>query len=48
MPDLGPYAAEVLLAYGGSLGALALLVAVSARRWRRLRAEAEQADQGRG
>lgn len=37
MPDLGTYATEVLLAYGGSLAALALLIAVSVAQARRVR-----------
>lgn len=37
MPDLGPYAGPVLLAYGGSLGLLAVLVAASVLRARQVR-----------
>ncbi|MFQ6552794.1 heme exporter protein CcmD [Aestuariibius insulae] len=47
MPDLGKYAAEVLLAYGVSLALLALVIGVSwwrARRVRRALAKVE----GRG
>ena len=36
MPDLGPYAVEVLSAYAGTLALLAALVAVSVLRARRV------------
>ncbi|PYE85441.1 heme exporter protein CcmD [Pseudoroseicyclus aestuarii] len=42
MMDLGRYAAEVLLAWGVGLVLLALLVAQSLRRARRVRAELER------
>lgn len=53
MPDLGKYAGEVLLAYGLSLAALALLAALVWWRGRRVRrqleaAEAEASGQGQG
>ena len=49
MPDLGPYAAEVLTAYAVSLGLIAGLVWLSlarAARLRRLLDEAEGRDRG--
>ena len=45
MPDLGKYAATVLLAYGGSIALLAVLVAaslLSGRRARRTLQEVER------
>ena len=39
MPDLGPYAVEVGLAYAGTLAAIAALVVLSIRRGRRVRAQ---------
>ncbi|WP_086052103.1 heme exporter protein CcmD [Pseudoruegeria sp. SK021] len=39
MPELGKYAGEVLSAYGISLALLAVLVAVSLARGRRVRAK---------
>lgn len=45
MPDLGKYAAEVTLAYAGSLGLLVALVALSvlqARRTKRMLDETER------
>jgi heme exporter protein D len=48
MPDLGPYATEVLLAYAGSLAALALIVGISLRRHARVRREVERAERDHG
>ena len=42
IPDLGKYADTVLSAYGASLLLLALLVVVSIRRGRKVRAEMKQ------
>ena len=45
MPDLGAYAVEVTLAYGGSLGLLTVLLAVSlaqSRRAKRLLEDTER------
>lgn len=39
MPDLGKYAVEVLSAYGAALALLLLLVLVSLRRARRVKAD---------
>jgi heme exporter protein D len=47
IPDLGPYAAEVALAYGVSLVLLLGLVALSWRRWRRLRDDIARAERDR-
>ena len=44
MPDLGPYAAEVLTAYGASIGLLAGLVVLSLARAARVRRRLEQAE----
>lgn len=44
MPDLGRYAFEVLLAYGGSLAALIAIVWISMVRARRIRETLEQAE----
>lgn len=44
MPDLGKYADTVLSAYAASLALLAILVAVSIWRGRRVRAEMEAAE----
>lgn len=44
MPDLGKYAATVLLAYGVSLGLIAVLVVTSLRRSARLRRTLAQAE----
>ncbi len=48
IPDLGRYATEVLSAYAVSLVLLALITALSVRRWRRLKAAVERAEAGRG
>ena len=42
MPDLGIYAVEILAAYGLSVGLLVLLIGVSVRRARKVRARLEQ------
>ena len=47
MPDLGPYAAEVLLAYAVTLVLLAALVWLSWRRHRAARRDTEQAERRR-
>lgn len=39
IPDLGKYATEVLAAYGVSIALLVLIIAVSIRRARRVRAQ---------
>jgi heme exporter protein D len=44
MPDLGPYAAEVLTAYGASLGLIAALVALSLARAARMRRRLDEAE----
>ncbi len=44
MPDLGRYAVEVGLAYGGSLLALVAIVWISVARARRVRAALEEAE----
>lgn len=46
MPDLGRYAAEVLLAYGVTAGAVGALVAVTLWQVRAARREAERAGRG--
>jgi len=46
-PDLGKYALPVLLAYGISIGAIALLVAVSLWRAARVRAALREVEQAR-
>lgn len=48
MPDLGPYAVEVLLAYGGSFVLLSGIVMLSLRRWRRFRDEMARVERGPG
>lgn len=47
MPDLGKYAAEVLAAYGVSIGLLMAVVLISWRQSRRMRAALEQAEERR-
>jgi len=47
MPDLGRYAAEVLSAYGGSLLLLALLVAASVWKSRKVRAQLDAVESRR-
>ena len=47
MPDLGKYAAEVLLAYGVTLTLLAGIVAISIARYRRMRQTLEDAEGGK-
>ena len=44
MPDLGPYAAEVLTAYGASIVLVAALVALSLARAARIRRRLEEAE----
>lgn len=44
IPDLGKYAVTVISAYGASLGLLAVLVALTVWRGRRVRAEMEQVE----
>lgn len=44
MPDLGKYAIEVLGAYAASIGLLALIVAATFWRGRRVRQRLEQMD----
>jgi heme exporter protein D len=46
-PDLGKYAVTVLSAYGASLALLALLILITLRRGRQVRAELERIE-GRG
>ena len=50
MPDLGPYAAQVLAAYAVSLALIGWIVGASVRRARRVRADLRriEARQGRG
>lgn len=45
MPELGKYADAVLSSYGISLALLLLLVVVSVRRARRVRAELDEVEQ---
>lgn len=45
MPDLGKYAAEVLMAYGVSLTLLAALLVVTLRAGRRARAELKRIEE---
>lgn len=45
MPELGKYADAVLSSYGISLGLLLVLVVVSIRRARRVRAELDEVEQ---
>lgn len=47
MPDLGKYAAEVLSAYGVSLTLMALLVLVSLRRARKVKAALREIEERR-
>ena len=44
MPDLGPYAAEVLAAYAASLALIGALVALSLARATRLRRRLDEAE----
>lgn len=44
MPDLGRYATEVLLAYGVSLLLLAMIIVMSVRRARRVRAHLHEVE----
>lgn len=44
MPDLGPYALEVGLAYVGSITAIALLIGVSLWQSKRVKAALEDAE----
>ena len=46
MPDLGTYATEVLLAYGVSLALLGVIVWLSVRRARAVRAALEEIENG--
>lgn len=46
-PDLGEYAAEVLMAYGGSLLLLLGIAGISWHRFRRVREEMERVERGR-
>ena len=39
IPDLGKYATEVLAAYGVSIALLVLIIVLSVRRYRKVRAE---------
>ncbi|WP_296417322.1 heme exporter protein CcmD [Pseudooctadecabacter sp.] len=48
MPDLGKYATEVLLAYGVSIGLLVVIVALSMRRARKVRAQLDQVEARKG
>ncbi|QBY00044.1 heme exporter protein CcmD [Rhodophyticola sp. CCM32] len=48
MPDLGRYATEVLLAYGGSLALLVVMVAASVWQSRRVRRRLEAMETRRG
>ena len=45
MPDLGKYAVTVLSAYGASITVLIVLVALTLRRGRKVRAEMENVEQ---
>lgn len=47
MPALGEYAAEVLMAYGGSLVLLLGIAGMSWRRFRHVREEMERVERGR-
>ncbi|MBS8228952.1 heme exporter protein CcmD [Vannielia litorea] len=47
MPELGKYAAEVLLAYAGSIAILAGLLIVTLRRGAKVRARLRQMEEGR-
>ena len=44
MPDLGEYAVEVLSAYVVSIALLAIIIALSWRRYTRVRAALEEAE----
>ncbi len=46
MPDLGKYAFEVLTAYAASIAVLAVLIGVSLRRSRRVKAALEAVERG--
>ena len=46
MPDLGKYAAEVLIAYAASIGVLTILVVLSVRRARRVKRALEAVERG--
>ncbi|MEM1273684.1 MAG: heme exporter protein CcmD [Pseudomonadota bacterium] len=48
MPDLGPYTFEVLLAYGGALGMLFVLLALSIWRSRRTQRRLTEVEERRG
>ncbi|MCV6592945.1 MAG: heme exporter protein CcmD [Silicimonas sp.] len=48
MPDLGKYAFEVILAYGGSFLALVALVALSVIQARRSKRRLEETERRRG
>ncbi|MBE9635626.1 heme exporter protein CcmD [Salipiger mangrovisoli] len=45
MPDLGKYAFAVLASYGVSLGLIIVLVSLSLRRARRVRAELDKVEE---
>ena len=47
IPELGKYAGAVLSSYGLSLGLIVLLVAVSLRRSRRVKAELQEVEMRR-
>lgn len=42
MPDLGPYAFEILMSYGISLGLLAVLIGICLRQSRKAKAALER------
>lgn len=42
MPDLGKYAFEILMSYGISIGLIAVLVALSWRQSRRVKAQLQE------
>jgi heme exporter protein D len=46
VPDLGKYAFEVLTAYAASIAVLAVLIGVSLRRSRRVKAALEAVERG--
>ena len=48
MPDLGVFATEVLAAYGLSIGLLLIVILLSWRRSRKVRAQLEAVEERRG
>ena len=47
MPDLGKYAAEVMMSYGGTILLLAGITGLSVARYRRLKAEMDRVERDR-